>query len=143
MDFFDTDLIIARLKETQFGFDVVEGAAEYAAVERLSSFRPGSLYVVLLQEQNAAGDNPQPRSKAVATVTFGVVAAARNYNGNTGAAAMKDAKPIIGRLRQALIGWAPAGCSTPCRWLHGELRDYDKSTLLWVDIFTTTHVLSS
>ncbi len=142
MDFFDTELIINRLKETQFEFEVVEGAAEYAAVERLATFRPGALYVVLIREQNAAGENPQPRGKSVASVTFGVIAVAKNLRGRAGAEAMKDAKPIIGRLRQALLGWSPPGCS-PCKWLQGDVLDYDKTNLLWADVFSTTHVLGA
>lgn len=141
MDFFDTELIINRLKETQFEFEIVEGAAEYSAVSGLSGFRHGSLYVVLVRERNPAGDGPQPRAKAAAVTTFGVIAAVRNYRGGTAAEALKNARPIIGRMRKAILGWAPPGCNSPCIWIQGDVMESDKSTLLWADVFSTTHVL--
>lgn len=142
MQFFDIDLIQARLKENCFGFEIVDGAAEFAAVKDISSFRAGSVYVVLMREQNGAGDRPQPMTKAPAVVTFGVIAVAKNARDSRGAAAMQDAKEIIGRVREALLGWAPAGCK-PCIWLEGSLMDYDRTNLLWADVFTTSHVIGA
>lgn len=143
MDFFDTELIINRLKETQFDFEIVEGAAEFDAITTLSSFRPGSVYVVLMRERNAAGNAGQARNKAVAEVTFGVIIAARNYRGSNGIEALKNAKPLVGRMRKALLGWVPPGCNTPCIWLQGDVLDRDKQNVLWADLFSTTHVLGA
>lgn len=142
MQFFDIELIQNRLKESQFGFEIVEGAAEYAAVKDISTFRPNSLYVVPMREQNGAGDRPQPRSKAAAVVTFGVIAVAKNARDARGAAAMKDAGEVIGRVRTALVGWAPPGYK-PFIWLEGSLMDYDRTNLLWADVFTTFHVIGA
>lgn len=142
MYFFNTELIIERLKETQFQFELVEGAAEFEAVTSLASFRPGSLYVVLMREQNPAGNGAQAQRKTAAIATFGVIVAARNYRGNRGAEALKDAVPIISRMRQALLGWPPAGC-TPCIWHQGDVLDKDKQNLLWADVFSTTHVIGA
>ena len=140
MDVFDTQLIEARLRDAQFQFEVVGGAAEYAAIPALGNFRPGAVYVVLIREQNAAGDGPQSRNKTAATVTFGVIAVARNYRGKAGAEAVNEVKPVVERIRQALLGWAPAGCSA-CKWLQGDVLDYDNTHLLWADVFTTSYVM--
>lgn len=142
MYFFDTELIIERLKETQFQFELVEGAAEYEAVTSLSGFRPGSLYVVLLGDYNPAGSGAQAKRKTAAIVNFAVIVAARNYRGSKGAEALKDAKPIIERMREALMGWPPAGC-TSCIWHRGDVLDKDKQNLLWADVFSTTHVIGA
>jgi hypothetical protein len=98
--------------------------------------------VVLIREQNGAGDGPQSRGKVVSTVTFGVLAVARNFRDATGAEALKDAAPVIGQVRKALLGWCPPGC-TPCKWLQGDVLDYDKNNLLWADVFSTTHVIGA
>lgn len=142
MDFFDPELIQARLRDPQFGFEKVEGASEYAAVERVSSFRHGTAYVVLTRERNAAGDKQHPVKSAKVEVTFGVIVVGRNYRDSTGAEALKSVQPAIGNVRKALLGWMPEGCLTPCRWIQGEVLDYDKTNLLWADVYSTTYVIS-
>lgn len=140
MHFFDITPIEERLRQPQFGFELVEGAAAYAAVKDIASFRPGTAYVVLAGDRNGAGSAPQARMKAAAPTTFGVIVAARNYRDTSGRAAMQDIASLVGNARQALIGWAPPHCS-PCIWLQGDVLDYDRSNLLWIDVFTTTYVL--
>jgi hypothetical protein len=142
VEFFDVTKVEDRLKLEQFGFEVVGSAADYASVTQLGSFRPGSVYVVLVGERNGAGENLQGQFKTPAVVTFGVVIAARNYRGSAGGDAAKELSPLVGRVRKALIGWAPDNC-TPCRWLQGDVMDYDKTNILWCDVFTTTHILGS
>lgn len=140
MQMFDTDLVEARLKEPEWGFDQVFGAADYAAVTALSDFRPGTAYVVLAGERNPASAGAQPRARASAVASFGVIVVATNFRDQTGKEALNDVKDMVRRLREALIGWAPAGCDH-CIWLQGDVMDYDRSNLLWCDVFTTTHVL--
>lgn len=142
MEFFDVTKVEDRLKLEQFGFEVVGSAADYASVTQLGSFRPGSVYVVLVGERNGAGENQQGQFKTPAVVTFGVVIAARNFRGTAGGDAAKELKPLVGRVRSALIGWAPDKCA-PCKWLQGDVMDYDKTNILWCDVFTTTHILGS
>lgn len=140
MQFFDTGLIEERLKDPQFGIEQVGGAADYAAVKSLAEFRPGSVYVVMVGETNPTGNQPQPQFKAPAMATFGVIIAARNYRDQTGKAALNDIVTLAGNVRSALLGWAPKGAK-PCVWQEGNVAGYDRSTLLWIDVFTTTHVL--
>lgn len=141
----DTTLIEQRLREQVSALQCVEGAAEYAAVKSVRDFRPGSAYVVLAQERNPNNPNTPEgariRGKNQALCTFGVIIAARNYRGRTGAAAMQDASPLIGAVRTALIGWHPVKPFQPVAWLQGDVMEYDANTLLWIDVFTTTHYL--
>jgi hypothetical protein len=141
MDFFDSQLIIERLKNPEFGFEKVEGAAEYAGVERVGSFRQNTLFVVMTKERNKSPDKSAISKKAIADVTFGVISVGRNYRDSTGAAALNDIGPVIGRVRKAILGWTPKGCHIPCQWLESKVLDYDKTNLLWVDVFTTSYTI--
>lgn len=138
----DTSLIEQRLREPAFGFETVCGAADYASVKSIADFRPGTAYVVLAGERNPAASQPQARFKTAAHATFGVIIAARNYRDQSGIAALQDVSTLVSNARTALLGWAPAGC-TPCIWQQGDVLDYDRSHLLWIDIYTTTHVLGA
>ena len=139
---FELELIKRRLSETQFGFESVNGVAEYAVVEKNSSFRPNTVFVVPMREQNPAGAEPQPRAKSMAAVTFGVIAVAKNVRDSRGEEALKDALEIVGRVRQALIGWVPEGCK-PCIWLQGDVTEYNGTNLLYIDAFTTSYVIGA
>lgn len=143
MDFFDSQLIIEHLKKSEFGFKKVEGAAEYAGVERVGSFVQNTLFVVMTKERNKSPDKSAISKKAIADVTFGVISVGRNYRDSTGAAALNDIGPVIGRVRKAVLGWLPPGCLTPCQWLEGNVLDYDKTNLLWVDVFTTSYTIGN
>ncbi len=141
----DTSLIEQRLRDQVTALQCVEGAAEYAAVKSIRNFRAGSAYVVLATERNPNNPNSpegaRSRGKTQAICPFGVIAAARNYRGRSGAEAMLDASPLIGAVRTALIGWIPEKPLQPIAWLQGDVMEYDASTLLWIDVFTTTHYL--
>ena len=143
MDFFNSELIQERLREPQFNFEKVFGAAEYAAVERLGLFRHNTLYVVTSKERNKSADRPAGLKRAIAEVTFGVISVGRNYRDTTGAAALQDVGPVIGRVRKAILGWTPAGCLDACRWLEGNVLDYDKTNLLWLDVFSTSYTIGN
>lgn len=143
MDFFDSQLIIEHLKNPAFGFEKVEGAAEYATVEKIGSFRPNTLYVVIQSERSKSIDKPAAIKRAIAEITFGVVCVGRNYRDRTGNAALKDIGPVIGRARKAIMAWQPKGCSDACRWLEGRVLDYDQTNFLWADVFTTSYVIGN
>lgn len=135
---FDSQLIEQRLRE-QGVVEQVLTAADYASVKSLADFRPGSAFVFLISEKNPVEGN-QPRMRAAAMATIGVVLAVRNYRDTRGAAALADLQQQVGAVRQSLLGWCPPGC-TALAWQQGEVMDYDRSNLLWLDIYTTTHVL--
>lgn len=140
MEPLDVGLVQRRLKEAVPALDEVYGAAEYSEIKDLASFRIGTAYVVLASERNPAGAGPQPRHGVAAEATFGVIVPARNYRDPSGAQALGDLRPLLGCVRQAVVGWAPPGWK-PCIWLQGDAMDSDASRVLWIDVFTTTHVL--
>jgi hypothetical protein len=142
---FDTGLVIARLRLMVPQLQQVRGSAEYAAVTSMRDFRAPEAFVLLVRDQ---GGDIAGGARQATQAGFGVVIAARNYSDTTGQAAMDDARPLIGACRDALIGWVPqtdAGDRAPgaraCRWVQGEVLDYDSSTLLWADTYTTQHFI--
>ncbi len=135
-----TSLIEQRLREQVIAFEEVLGAADYAQVRDLAGYRTGTAYVVLAAERNPAGTGPQARRAVAAESVFGVVICTRNYRDLVGSAAQDEASVIAGAVREALVGWAPHGWKA-CQWLQGNVLDSDQSKVLWVDVFTTTHVL--
>ena len=142
----DTTVIEQRLRDVVPDLHQVKGAAEFAAVTSLGSYRVPSAYVVLAREEGMEEPTGQPArrpsGKQQAKVTFGVITAVRNYRDNTGAQAAKDASPLIGHIRKALMGWQPDDQSMrPIGWLQGDVLDYDANILLWIDVFTTTHFI--
>lgn len=143
MDFFNAELIQERLRHPQFNFAKVEGAAEYSGVERIASFRHNTLFVVVSKERNKSAEKSAASKRAIAEVTFGIISVGRNYRDTTGEAALQDVGPVIGRVRKAVLGWTPAGCLTPCQWLEGNVLDYDKTNLLWLDVFTTSYTIGN
>ena len=138
----DTDLIAEHLRESVPEFQQVGQAADYAAVKSLRDLRPPSAYVVLAQEKGDSDPSAdrQARSSGRQRVecTFGVILGLRNFRDNLGHAASEDARPLIGRLREALMGWTPGlGQFREIRWRQAEVLDYDADMLLWMEVFST------
>jgi hypothetical protein len=136
----DTSIIEARLKAEVPALDTVAGMVEYSQIKDLSGFRPGSAYVLLASERNPAAGTPQPRKATPAQATFGVVVVAQNYRDQLGKAALDDISGIVGAVREALNGWMLEGW-TPIVWVQGDAAQSDASRAVWIDVFTTTHVL--
>lgn len=149
---FDTDLVIERLAQITHddgrkALQQVRGAADYAAIQAISDFRPPEAFVVLARETGM----PMPgQSRQAAIAAFGVVLAVRNYSYKRGKPAMDALRPLLGLVRQQLVGWIPAnaaGVALPgargCTWQSGDVVDYDKGTLLWSEVYTTQHFIGS
>jgi hypothetical protein len=146
-DPFDIDLVIARIKAQVPTFRNVRGSADYASIKQFSDFAPPEAFVLLARERG--GESPGNSRQAV-RVAFGVVIVARNYREQRGKPALDSARPLIGQVRDALIGWIPQDASSNkvsggrgCQWSQGDVMDYDSATLLWSDIFTTQHFIGS
>lgn len=141
----DTGLIEQRLRDVLPQFEVIAGAADYAAVQELRGFRTPSAYVVTAQERDATEPTQAQRrgsGRQHAETTFGVILALRNYRDARGAAVTDDARPLIGAVRDALMGWTPgAQIMRPITWQQGDVLDYDANTLLWAEIFYTKHFI--
>lgn len=147
---FDVTPIIDRLAAEVTVLQQVRGAADYAAINALLEFRVPEAFVLVTNERSASGDDaristgesaPVGKARQAAIVEIGVVLAVRNFRYQRGAPAVNDSLPIIGAVRDALIGWLPPQVrgARPLRWLHGHVLDYNAGTLLWADTFSTHH----
>ena len=139
---FDIDLVIARIREQVPEFKTVEGAAEFSAVTALKDFRAPCCYVLLAQEKGDGSKAPSGVQRAL--VTFGVVVVVKNYRDvRKGKEANVALRPLVGKVRDALKAWTPAEQGARhCTWLQGDVADYDQQNLLWIDVFTTQHILN-
>lgn len=141
---FDIDQVIARITEKVTAFQTVEGAAEYASITSLKDFRAPCAFALLAQERGDTEQMPgaRPSGRQRAIVTFGIVIAVRNYRDKRGAESMDELSPLVGSCRNALMGWTPAvSGARPCRWLQGDVLEYDSNTLLWSDVYQTQHFI--
>lgn len=139
---FDVALVVARLKSQVPELQLIEGAARYAAITGLRDFRPDSAYVLLLKESSSDETATAGRGRQRAQVEFGVVLAITNYRDVRGGESVNQASPLIGRVRDALIGWEPElRGARPCQWLRGEVLDYDADTLLWAETYRAQHFI--
>lgn len=157
-DPFDIELIRARLlatvpmqtKENRNGLRLVGLAADYAAVASLADFPAPCAYVVLLGESPAQTKSgmslpgQQTRLAQLVDVSFGVIVAVRNLREQRGEQVLDDLRLQLGEIRQQLLGWTPnvAG-GRACQLTEGRLEDYDKSTALWTDIWSTQSLIKS
>ena len=138
---FDVQQVMDRLREQVPELREINGAADYRTVSKLSDFYPPCAYVVLTSEQ---GDNSEKRGRQRALVTFGVVLAVRNYRDTKGEESMDALRPLLGKVRDALIGWLPSEQGArEIAWKAGDVIDYDHSTLLWGDVYQTQHFIGS
>ncbi|KAF7600622.1 MAG: hypothetical protein CGU28_03130 [Candidatus Dactylopiibacterium carminicum] len=150
---FDIDLAIQRLAgELGKALQQVRGAADYASITDFQSFRPPEAFALLVNERAASGQAAgstgsasTAKARQPAIVEFGVVLAVQNARYQRGAPAVRDAMPLIGKVRDALIGWQPPGLSLarPVMWRSGRVIGYDAGVLLWGDVFTTQHSIGS
>lgn len=144
---FNVDLVITRLLAQVPDLRRVRGAADYAAVTSLQDFQPPEAFVVPARERGAPNAGS---SRQAVQAYFGVVVVVRNYKEQRGKPSLDDATPLIGRTRDALIGWIPADAAgntlrggRGCQWVQGDVMDYDASTLLWSDVYQTQHFIGS
>jgi len=137
---FSTRVVIDRLTAEVPEFQIIAGTAEYGTIMSLREFRADSAYVLLARER-ADGEAPKGgRQRALST--FGVVIAVRNYRDRMGGESLEEISSLIGKSRAALMGWSPpVNGGRPCKWIQGDVLDFDNETLLWSDVYETQHFI--
>ena len=139
---FDTDMVVARVARQVPELQLVGGAADYAAVKELRSFRTPSAYVVFADEENT-GTLPTTfcSTQVATTVQFGVVLALRHYRETRGEQMQDDMRALVGQVRAALIGHKPRKDIGAIGWQSGKVLDYDAGVLLFADVYELRHVM--
>jgi len=140
---FDTGLIVQHLRQQVPELHFVGGAADYAAVRELASFRTPSAYVVFAEEENTGKFPATPQvCFQGSSAKFGVVLALRHYSEQLGEQMQQEARRLIGQVRSALIGFQPTGKgANVVNWQAGAVLDYDASVLLFADRYEVQHTL--
>lgn len=140
---FDTGLIVDHIRQSVPNLHVVGGAADYAAVRELASFRTPSAYVIFAEEQNT-GQIPDSMGVCAqsCSANFGVVMAVRHYRQARGEQMQQQTRELIGQVRAALIGHKPAHKGVRVvGWESGRVLDYDEGVLLFADVYRLRHVM--
>jgi hypothetical protein len=149
---FDIGIIRDRLRAVISATELrtIQGASDFAAVQALQDFPAPCAYVVLAQErggESSTGYAPRgavARTEQMLTVTFGVVLVARNYRDQRGEELAAALSRLVDLTRSALLGYVPdLPGARGCQFAEGELKDYDASTAVWVDVYTTQHSIGS
>jgi len=143
---FDVGLIQQRLASAATGLRSVGLAADYAAVRKLADFPAPCAYVLLATEQGL----PKPPGNTIrgqqvsaqqqVMVHIGVAYALRSYRAQAGADIVDEWKAQLGPARDALYGFCPdLPGARPLEFVRGDLQDYDNTTALWIDVWSTQH----
>lgn len=154
---FDVGLIVERLRQTELlgaGDDKtlrqVGMAADYAAVKDLRDFVVPSAFVLLAREQfepnppSFGNPGEQVATNQRGTATIGVVVVARNYREEVGAQLSADFQILLQSIRGRLLGWVPpVPGARPLQLRQGDLLQYDRSTALWCDVWSTSLFLGA
>lgn len=147
---FDVEVVAARLRAKVPELQLVGTAADYMAVEALGRHRAPCAYVILPTErglENPSGVAPPGEQVDVSqfvVADFGVISAVRHYREGAGGQVQPELGRILGLQRRAILGWTPnLPGARPCKFVRGDLLDYDSSTALWADVFRTQHSISN
>jgi len=145
---FDPAPVIARIKASVGELRQVRGVSDYAAVTSLLDFTPPEAFVYTAAEtgvETKSGMSLPGKQTPIAQqmqVVLGVVVVARNYREQRGDQLRDELLGFVGKVRAPLLGWTPpVNGGRALQLLRGDLADYDKSTALWVDYWTTQHII--
>lgn len=136
---FDLQLIINRLTPLSAGkpFNVIGSVIEYNRITDLSGFTTPALYVVPASE---VGKPNQGTGRQRADVLFGVIIVAQNYQYSTTSPLLHEINPLVGLVREQLMGWTPAvSGARGIEWVRGDVLEYNASALVWLETFQTAH----
>lgn len=146
---FDVQPVADRLRDQVKTLRQVGLAADYAAVQNLRDFVVPSCFVILAKElfepaapgHGRRGDQVSTPQRGV--VSFGVVTVGRNYREQRGAQLVGEIGQLLKQVRQCLQGWIPdVPGARPLQLRQGDLLQYDNSTALWCDVWTTQIILA-
>lgn len=142
---FPIDCIIQRLKEkiSRDDLDEIGSAAQYASMKDIKGFRAKTTFVLLAQERWDGEPPKAGRQRMI--VNFGVVTAVQNFrDSRKGEEAAEELNPLIGAIRDALIGWSPeVSGNRAIGLIEGGVLDFDENTLLWIDVYQTQHFIGA
>lgn len=133
--------LIARIAAECPQFKLIEGVAEFAALVGQPKALP-ACYVVPLSESDAGDDDFDGDYQRV-DARFGVCIAAGNVCSPGGREALNDLQALRQAVRDALLGWVPAGFDMPALFDRGELLAIKPGLVWWQDSWRTAYPIKS
>ena len=130
--------ILAHIKNLCPALRQVGGAAEFSALPEAGPQAVPAAFVVPLEER--AGHNALDTGISQRVDTrFGVILAVRNLRDGVGAAANDDLETLRRAVKDALLGWQPAGADDVCTFGGGRVLQLANQVLWWQDDFLTAY----
>ncbi len=130
--------ILAHLKTNCPALRQIGGAAEFSALPDAGPQAVPAAFVVPLDEHAGRNQLDTGISQRV-DVRFGVILAVRNLRDGLGAAANDDLEALRRAIKDALLGWRPAGADDVCTFGGGRVLQLANQVLWWQDDFLTAY----
>lgn len=131
---------ITRLQGQRPPFAIVEGVARFAAIRAEPPAYPAA-YVLPLAETASPNTHATGSILQEVSASVAVVILCRAAQDPSGAAAIADLAALRLAIRDALLGWAPAGASDGYEFSGGELLRAEGGSVWWQDTYTAPYHL--
>lgn len=139
---FDLKLVIDRLK-AELGEQVhhIGTTAEYRSVTNLS--QAGLVTPALFVVPNSEiGHQNDIAVRQMVTVSFSVVVIVQSYQYAADGSQLNVTNPIIGKIREALMGWIPpVKGAKETFFVRGDVLDYTNTYLAWMETYQTKCIM--
>ena len=133
--------IETRLKSVG-ALNLVAGAAAFEVAAAAKPTAVPAAYVLPLQEHPGANELACAVAQLV-TASFGIALATTNVADAKGCNALIDIGALRKSVRQALLGWVPAGAQFPMEFGGGALLGFKNGVLWWQDIYVTQYIIKN
>lgn len=131
--------IIERLRGEVSALRFVGGAADLPAATEELKQTPAAFVIPLTDAATRNADATGSVTQQI-TARFGVLLAAQNLRDARGEAALTTLEPLRLAVREALVGWVPAGFEDPCEIVAGRIMSLSDRVLWWQDDFLSMFI---
>lgn len=135
--------IIARLSPGSGAdaFALVEGAAEFAAIDSVPTAMPAA-YVMTLREASDANSRATGRVLQRLETDIAVVIITSNLSDVPGSAVSADIEDLKDWVRGRLVGFEADSSADPIEHVSGELLKTKNGTVWWEEVFGAASYLT-
>ena len=134
--------IIERLKPLP-GLKLVGSAADFAVASETSPRAWPAAYVLPLSERVLHDDGLGDDVTQVVEATYGIALALSNVSDAKGGAAAIDLDTLRAAVREALLGWCPAGCEDTFSYAAGALLGFANQVIWWQDAYVIHRIVAT
>lgn len=134
--------IIAKLKTIPDTFAIVEGAAQFAAIDNVPDAMPAAYVIV---EAETAADNERMTGPVLQRIEadIAVVIVTDNVSDTSGSAVSTDIEALKAKIRSALLGFVPPSSSSgdPVTYVEGKALKLRGGTAWYRELFAVAYYL--